>query len=587
MELTELSPRLSVVIPTYNRRALLSLCLDSVFDQDCDSNLYEVIVIVDGSEDDTADMLSSKMPACGLRYIVQKNAGQAAARNQGIRAAQGRLILFLDDDILVPRNFISSHVAAHTSGDSIVAFGAVYVSPSSQRGLATSYTDSFSRIYYGELEDGGEIRYPEHIHVLPNSSIPRSALLELNGFDERFFRAHEDTELGIRLWKKQFRFVFLRGVACMQVFGKRAVDVGVLEAELDGRSEVLLCEKHKDYRHFSDLVPLPQVQHLLEEAALRFPYTGEISSAILQMSEPLSGSRIGSRIGHRLMSYSRRATLHRASCAALGGTEVLREHFWKRLPVLMYHHVGPERGLGPHTVGTEEFARQMEWLRNAGFESVSPAQWRAWCEDGRQLPAKPVILTFDDGFSDLEQHAFPVLERLGLTATVFLVTREIGGTNEWDRVKGMRETRLLDADQIRNWVRRGIEFGAHTRTHRDLSKCDGDELVQEIVGSADDLESLTGARPSSFAYPYGIFTPEAKAIVAATYSTGFSVENGRSHLGTDYYMLKRTMVLGSDSRVAFLSRLRIGCSPLDVLRRIIPVTRDRGNREPSYVGETL
>ena len=82
----------------------------------------------------------------------------------------------------------------------------------------------------------------------------------------------------------------------------------------------------------------------------------------------------------------------------------------------------------------------MEWLRNAGFESVSPAQWRAWCEDGRQLPAKPVILTFDDGFSDLEQHAFPVLERLGLTATVFLVTREIGGTNEWDRVKGMRNT---------------------------------------------------------------------------------------------------------------------------------------------------
>jgi peptidoglycan/xylan/chitin deacetylase (PgdA/CDA1 family)/glycosyltransferase involved in cell wall biosynthesis len=558
-----------------------------VFDQDCDPLFYEVVVVVDGSEDDTVGMLNARAPACGFRFMVQRNAGQASARNRAIHAARGDLILFLDDDILVPRNFVSSHIAAHTSDNATLAFGAVYVSPLSKRGLATSYTESFSKIYYGELENGARVRFPDHVHVLPNSSVPRSALLAVDGFDEAFFRAHEDTELGIRLWKRGFTFRFLPGVACEQVFGKRAVDVGVLESKLDGRCEVLLCEKHKDYRHFCDLVPLPPIMHLIEECLLRFPYTPELSSVVVRAAETFSGSQFGSRIGRRLMSISRRANLQFAACEVLGGRKELREQYWKPLPVLMYHHVGPETGLGTLTVTPAEFAIQMKWLQEAGFECICPSQWRSWCEDGTPLPAKPIIITFDDGYADLERYAFPILEGRNMKATVFVVTGEIGGTNNWDRHKGLAKSLLLNADQVKYWSQKGIEFGSHTRTHCDLSKCDKDQIHREIIGSADDLESVTGVRPRSFAYPYGIYTLKVTEIVSRAYGTGFSVNDGRNHLGTDYCALKRTMVLARDTKSAFLSRLHIGRSPREVVRRFLLNGREPHIVEPVQTNELV
>src|SRR5262245_35010670 len=103
---------ISVVIATYNRRALLARSLQTVFEQDLPSDQYEIIVVIDGSNDGTLEMLSQWEPRCGFRVLCQENLGQAAARNAGINAARGRLVLFLDDDILVPPHLLRTHVAA-------------------------------------------------------------------------------------------------------------------------------------------------------------------------------------------------------------------------------------------------------------------------------------------------------------------------------------------------------------------------------------------------------------------------------------------------------------------------------------------
>ena len=119
-----------------------------------------------------------------------------------------------------------------------MVFGSVLVSEDSARNLATEYTRRFAEHFYGRLETGLEPSWPEYVHVLPNSSVPTPVLLQAGGFDEQFFRAHEDTELGLRLWKNGVRFRFLRGAGVRQVFVKSVFEVAFDEAQLDGKSEI-------------------------------------------------------------------------------------------------------------------------------------------------------------------------------------------------------------------------------------------------------------------------------------------------------------------------------------------------------------
>src|SRR5712671_988446 len=179
---------ISVVIPTYNRRTLLARTLQNIFNQDLPPDQYEVIVVVDGSSDGTLEMLRELEPRCALRILSQANQGQAAARNAGIGAARGKLVLFLDDDILVPPNLLRAHASAHRPGEPAVVFGSVLVSEESHPGLATEFTRTFAERFYGSMEKGVKPYWPDYVHVLPNSSVPASVLREAGGFDERFFR---------------------------------------------------------------------------------------------------------------------------------------------------------------------------------------------------------------------------------------------------------------------------------------------------------------------------------------------------------------------------------------------------------------
>src|SRR5690349_18374024 len=109
--------KISVVIPTFQRAPVLARTLPTVFAQDLPSADFEVIVVIDGSTDGTADYLRSlQRPACALRVIEQANRGQAGARNTGMHAARGDIVLFLDDDVLCEPSLLREHLRAH--GDS-------------------------------------------------------------------------------------------------------------------------------------------------------------------------------------------------------------------------------------------------------------------------------------------------------------------------------------------------------------------------------------------------------------------------------------------------------------------------------------
>lgn len=231
-----------------------------------------------------------------------------------------------------------------------------------------------------------------------------------------------------------------------------------------------------------------------------------------------------------------------------------------RCVALLYHHIGPARpGAYPElTISSELFARQIEWLARHGYTGICAADWLAWLATGTELPPKPILITFDDAYADIAEHALPLLRHHGFSATVFVVTARVGRTNTWDERQGYATLPLMTAEQIRSWAAEGIEFGAHSRTHADLTTLSADALAEEIVGSRDELERLLGAPVTSFAYPFGAFNDAARALVASSYGLAFSCLEGFNRAHTDRQLLRRVFLKPRHSMGMFALIVRLG-----------------------------
>lgn len=199
-------PKVSVVIPTWNRADLLARTIDKIENQTLSRDLYEVIVIDNDSTDHTQTVLEQK---CGtypkLKSFLQRKRGAAATRNVGIRAATGKIILFIDDDIQAETNLVETHLEYHQA----------YPNSSIIGGLITPWKDC-SNAFLRYLRDRG-IFNPYSIACGPmdfsyyhtgNVSTARSVLLDVGGFNEQFaVYGMEDIELGYRLERRGSRMV--------------------------------------------------------------------------------------------------------------------------------------------------------------------------------------------------------------------------------------------------------------------------------------------------------------------------------------------------------------------------------------------
>ncbi len=246
----------------------------------------------------------------------------------------------------------------------------------------------------------------------------------------------------------------------------------------------------------------------------------------------------------------------------------------RELPILMYHNVGPLPVQDPFelTVAPDQFERQMCWLASSGYETIWPSDWIATRRGEKPLPSKPVLLTFDDGYAEMAEYAFPILDRLDLKAAVYVVTKRIGLTNTWDEVNGHPTMRLMSADQIRRWARQRIEFGSHTRTHPRLTALNKDRLSDEIGGSREDLEAMLGAEVRSFAYPYGdgAESSNVREHVSRTYHTAMTVIAGRNAIEANPFELRRVRIQPSDSLADFERKLKFNQTMFSDVRRLVP-----------------
>ena len=162
-----------------------------------------------------------------------------------------------------------------------------------------------------------------------------------------------------------------------------------------------------------------------------------------------------------------------------------------------------------------------------------------------EASGKVVAITFDDGYSDTFEHALPILQHYGFTATCYFVSQRIGQHNVWD-AQAIRATKpLMNEENVRQWRSAGMEVGAHSQTHPHLNRCSDSELLGEIGQSRLDLEQLIQQPVSQFCYPYGSFDPRvAAAVKAAGFAAATTTRRGRATAGSDLYSLPRIMVAG-------------------------------------------
>lgn len=230
----------------------------------------------------------------------------------------------------------------------------------------------------------------------------------------------------------------------------------------------------------------------------------------------------------------------------------------KRIPILMYHRVGSAQNDWErrYCIAPELFSRHMNRLMTKGMRACSLSDFFAWLSNDYALPEGSFLLTFDDGFLGVYEHALPVLKSIGWPATVFLVSRLIGKGDEWCRRENPSGIvhPLMSLEHIEEMRDAGFSFHSHTRFHPDLTTLSDDELADELTGSRQDLEELLGDPVDYLAYPYGRYDERVlRAVRTAGYQAAFSTQPGFNRLGVDPCRIRRLDIFGTDTP-AMLSR---------------------------------
>lgn len=150
---------------------------------------------------------------------------------------------------------------------------------------------------------------------------------------------------------------------------------------------------------------------------------------------------------------------------------------------------------------------------------------------------KSIVLTFDDGYENVVSKAFPILDRYGFNATVFVCTDLAGKSNKWNR-KDSQIRRHASFDELKILFDNGWEIGSHGVDHQNLCKLTENEIISQLSNSKKVLEELFG-KVISFAYPYGEFSDFIKKLVKEYYDFAFSVSKGGNHLPLDNYQIRR------------------------------------------------
>jgi peptidoglycan/xylan/chitin deacetylase (PgdA/CDA1 family) len=203
--------------------------------------------------------------------------------------------------------------------------------------------------------------------------------------------------------------------------------------------------------------------------------------------------------------------------------------------VITYHSIDPSGSA--ISINETDFQRHLEWLASSGVPVV-PLEALVAADPSHDA----IALTFDDGFQNFGTIAMPLLRDHGLSATLFIVTERVGGTNAWkrsDAAGSLPVLPLLDWGGIAAVAEAGITIGSHGKTHRHLPSLDEAELEDEVSGSLEDFRRELGLSPTAFCYSYGDVKERERGAAARAYRVAVTAELRALDENEDAFMVPR------------------------------------------------
>jgi|FLOH01.1.fsa_nt_gi peptidoglycan/xylan/chitin deacetylase (PgdA/CDA1 family) len=212
-----------------------------------------------------------------------------------------------------------------------------------------------------------------------------------------------------------------------------------------------------------------------------------------------------------------------------------------RVPILMYHRIAVLTGDEPAvtvdlTVDPGEFTLEMQWLKDNGYTSITQMQLYSALQEGKPLPDKPVMITFDDGYRGIATIAAPIMTRVGMVGTAYVIT---------DRIANLKKTAptWLTWSQLRTLERRGWDIGSHTVAHTEIPHMTPKAALKTLRASRLVLEKHLAHPVQWFCYPAGSVNAAAVELVKqAGYVLATTTKSGDVHSSADPLQLSRIRV---------------------------------------------
>jgi peptidoglycan/xylan/chitin deacetylase (PgdA/CDA1 family) len=228
------------------------------------------------------------------------------------------------------------------------------------------------------------------------------------------------------------------------------------------------------------------------------------------------------------------------------------------MQILLYHEIVKGKPKEIHAVKVGQFEQHMGWLAQNGYHSVSFEDWlAARAGDRSRLPPRSVVITFDDGYLDNYQNAWPVMQKYGQCGTIYLVSTLVGRTSSW-RGGELDFAPLMTWDQADEMARSGFSFGSHTATHPDLAASSLETVRDEFSRSKREIEQGLGRPVISLAYPMSRYTPQVRdlAPLAGYQAACVSPTGYVGQAGSRPFEQYRVTILANDTLETFSQKMR-------------------------------
>lgn len=542
-------PRVSVIIPTYQRRDVVVASVQALANQEFDG-VFEVVVIVDGSQDGSAQALCDINLPFPLTVLEQPNQGRAAALNHGAQVARGEIFLFLDDDMEAHPQLIAEHDQSHRDGATLV-LGHIPLHPDSPNNFLSAGVAQWAK------ERGRRLSAPNatpglHDLITGQASVSKEVFEILGGFDTNFNLGgtfgNEDLDFCYRLRRENYPIIFNHKAISWQKYVVTPQD-NLRQWRQAGRADVVFARKHPSQA---------------EAMFAQHPPEPRISRLALPLLRWLTLFLINRGVQHPALTalfFRVRELEYWQGVRAAGGIP----RSWP-VRVLAYHAIADLAGdpiLEEYGIPASIFREQLDTLQQTGYRFISVDEFIRYLNGTGGLPRKPVLLTFDDCYEDTLTAALPVLKARHIPAVAFAVSRRLGRTNDWDEKIGAVQIRLLDAEGLKALQASDVEIGAHSQTHRPLNQVSLEELPAEIEGATADLEAVGLKRPRLFSYPHGEYNLEVQQTVRkAGLQAAFTVEPNYAQSGQNPYQIPRIEIFRADTGWKFRWKVARAGRPL-------------------------